>query len=53
MDKYIIEELVSLPNLELFILYYDIKTPENPIYTLVDGRPIVNIYCKEFRDKII
>lgn len=29
------------------------ETPENPIFTLVDGRPIVNIYCKDFRDKII
>lgn len=29
------------------------ETSENPIYTLVGGRPIVNIYCKEFREKII
>lgn len=28
-------------------------TPENPIFTLIDGRPIVHIYCKEFREKII
>lgn len=29
------------------------ETPENPIFTLINGRPIVNIYCKEFREKII
>lgn len=27
------------------------ETPENPVYTLVDGIPIVHIYCKNFRDE--
>lgn len=25
------------------------ETPENPVFTLVDGTPIVHIYCKKFR----
>lgn len=35
-----------------FPIFEEKETPENPIYTLIDGRPIVNIYCKEFREKI-
>lgn len=51
-------ELINMARKGLFNFSTDFpfheekETPENPIYTLVDGRPIINIYCKEFREKI-
>ena len=27
------------------------ETPENPIYTLIEGRPIVHIYCSSLKEK--
>lgn len=56
--EYISRELINMVRKGLFNfstnfpIYEEKETPENPIFTLVDGRPIINIYCKDFRDKI-